>query len=99
MTSFSKQAWITDECLTGLSCYLPLRNASSGVLAPEMKGVPVFMGHGTDDPLVPLNIGKMTFEVLQGLGSTIEMKTYPMAHSACPEELQDVAVFLKRVIA
>lgn len=63
-----------------------------------MKDVPLFMGHGTDDPLIPLSIGQMTFEVLQGQGSNIEMKTYPMAHSACPEELGDVAAFLKRVI-
>lgn len=84
-------------CHAGLSCYLPLRNASS-VLVPEMKSVPVFMGHGTEDPLIPLTIGQMTYEVLQGLGSKIEMKRYPMAHSACPEEIQDVAMFLKRVI-
>jgi Phospholipase/Carboxylesterase len=85
-------------CYAGLSCYLPLRNASSGVLAPEMRGVPVFMGHGTDDPLIPMSIGQMTFEVLQGLGSKIELETYPMAHSACPKELSDVAAFLKRVV-
>lgn len=63
-----------------------------------MKAVPVFMGHGTEDPLIPMAIGQMTFEVLQGLGSSIELKRYPMAHSACPEELADVATFLKRVI-
>lgn len=63
-----------------------------------MKTVPVFMGHGTEDPLIPISIGQMTYELLQGLGCSVEMKTYPMAHSACPEELNDVATFLKRVI-
>ena len=56
------------------------------------------MGHGTEDPLIPMTIGQMTYEVLQGLGSSVELKTYPMAHSACPQELNDVAEFLKRVI-
>jgi phospholipase/carboxylesterase len=63
-----------------------------------MREVPVFMGHGTDDPLIPLGVGQMTFEMLKGLGSTIELKTYPMGHSACPQELGDVATFLKRVV-
>jgi phospholipase/carboxylesterase len=82
----------------GLSCYLPLRNAPSGVLAEEMKGVPVFMGHGTEDPLVTLAMGQMTYDVLKALGSTVEFHTYNMPHSACPQELHDMAVFLKRIV-
>ena len=56
------------------------------------------MGHGSEDPLVPLQLGQMSRQLLEQQGVDVEFHAYPMAHSACPEELQDMATFLARVI-
>lgn len=62
------------------------------------KATPVFLGHGSSDPLIPIELGDMTKDMLQLKGANVEFHKYPMAHSACPEELQDVAAFLARVL-
>eukprot|EP00892_Ulva_mutabilis_P008693 jgi/Ulvmu1/6196/UM028_0052.1 len=83
--------------VVGLSCYLPLRNEPT-VLLDGAKSTPVFMGHGIDDPLIPLQLGEMSKQLLEQRGVNVEFRKYSMAHSACLEELQDVAAFLGRVL-
>lgn len=76
---------------------MPLRNEST-VLLEGAKATPVFLGHGSSDPLVPIELGEMSKDMLEAKGVNVEFHKYPMAHSACPEELQDVAAFLARVL-
>lgn len=81
----------------GLSCYLPLRHEPT-VLLDGAKATPVFLGHGSSDPLVPIELGEMTKGILEEKGVDVDFRKYPMAHSACPEELQDMSAFLDRVL-
>ncbi|KAL2114778.1 hypothetical protein VUR80DRAFT_88 [Thermomyces stellatus] len=81
--------------IVGLSSWL-LLGPKFKDLAPDVnKETPVLMCHGTFDPLVVPQIAQASFEALKGMGYDVKMKTYPMAHSACPEELDDVEEFLK----
>lgn len=84
-------------CGAGLSTYLPLRNEGD-ILAAEAAGTPVFMGHGTQDELIPLSWGEASGELLKGKGAAVELKRYPMGHSASEAELQDLTRFLQRVL-
>ena len=84
--------------LMALSSYLPMspmieveRNAAS-------NSVPIFMGHGITDNIVPLALGKMSRDTLIKLGYEVEWHQYTMPHSVCPEELADIGVWLKRVV-
>jgi phospholipase/carboxylesterase len=84
--------------LMALSSYLPMspmieveRNAAS-------NSVPIFMGHGITDNIVPLALGKMSRDTLIKLGYEVDWHQYTMPHSVCAEELADVGVWLKRVL-
>lgn len=45
---------------------------------PEFnKETPIFMGHGDSDKLVPTPLGKLSFDLLKGLGYSISRKEYP----------------------
>lgn len=57
--------------------------------------LPVFLAHGTDDPMVPLELGEQTRDRLQALGHAVTFRTYPMAHEVCAEEIADIGAFLK----
>ena len=84
--------------LMALSSYVPMspmieveRNAAS-------NSVPVFMGHGITDNIVPLALGKMSRDILTKLGYKVDWHQYTMPHSVCAEELADIGVWLKRVL-
>ena len=84
--------------LMALSSYVPMspmieveRNAAS-------NSVPVFMGHGITDNIVPLALGKMSRDTLTKLGYKVDWHQYTMPHSVCAEELADIRVWLKRVL-
>ena len=84
--------------LMALSSYLPMspmveveRNAASNT-------VPIFMGHGIADNIVPLALGTMSRDTLIKLDYPVEWHQYPMPHSVCAEELAHIGAWLKRVL-
>ena len=82
-----------------LSCYLPLAGelAQSGSTANQPT--PIFMAHGTQDPVVPYMLGDESRRLLESAGFSIEWHAYPMAHSLCAEEVSDLRSWLKRVVS
>ncbi len=62
--------------------------------------LPIFLGHGTADPLIPSTIANATVEVLKRRNlSKVDFRLYPgMGHSACPQELDHLKHFLVRVL-
>jgi phospholipase/carboxylesterase len=85
--------------LVALSCYLPLADTFSKEAATESRAVPVFLAHGTQDPVVPLARGAASRDALKAAGYSVEWHEYPMPHSVCGEEIQAIASFMKRVLA
>lgn len=84
------------EPLAGLIClsgFLPLNNKTAEAVSPANKNVPIFMAHGDYDPVLPIQLGKFTRDVLTQLGYKIEWHTYPMAHQVCGQEVQDLSHF------
>jgi predicted esterase len=82
----------------GLSCYLLLQKKFQSLAAADAPNAktPIFMGHGTADNVVQYKWGKATFEQLKEWDYQVEFKTYEgLTHSADPEELQDLAQWLK----
>ncbi|MCI0506169.1 MAG: alpha/beta hydrolase [Gammaproteobacteria bacterium] len=85
--------------IIALSCYLPLINELAAPKAAQKAELPIFMGHGTYDPVVPFSAGQVSKELLETLGYQVEWKTYAMEHSVCAEEIADISQWLKQVIA
>lgn len=80
----------------GLSSWLPLHKEFPQGLKVN-RNIPVFQGHGTQDPLVPLKWGEMTAALMKQMTSKHTLKTYPMMHSSCEEEMDDVQRFLDSI--
>jgi len=87
-----------EERLAGilaLSCYHPLPRLIRERSSKENAGVPIFMAHGTHDPIVPVALAEATVEVLRECGYEPEWHTYPMPHSVSAEEVRDIGHWLR----
>jgi len=84
--------------LLGLSGYLPLMDRWVRQAHPANFATPIFLAHGTDDPVVPLARAEQSRDALRAQGYPVEWHTYPMPHSVCPQEIQDIGKFLRTVL-
>jgi len=84
--------------IVGLSTYMPLRNASEGILSDENRSTPILMCHGEGDMVINFNYGSESAKLLEAAGSDITFKNYMMGHEACIDELEDVKAFLQKVV-
>jgi phospholipase/carboxylesterase len=84
--------------LMALSTYLPLRRTLAAERAAANDGVPIFMAHGIDDPVLPIGMGSESRDCLRALGFVVEWHQYRMAHAVCPDEISDIRQFLLRTL-
>jgi phospholipase/carboxylesterase len=77
-----------------LSTYLPLGASSAAEATVAGKRTPVFMAHGTQDPVVRPEWGAASRDALVALGVPVQWHAYPMPHSVCAEEVADIATWL-----
>lgn len=84
--------------IVALSGYLPLVGDLAAEANPANRQVPVFMAHGSADPVVPVARGEASRDVLQAMGYAVQWHSYPMQHSVHPHEIQDIGTFLQSVL-
>jgi phospholipase/carboxylesterase len=84
--------------IVALSCYLPLAATLPAEAHPANAATPVFMAHGTMDPIVPAALGEGSRDVLRARGYDVEWHTYPMPHSVCAPEVHDLRGWLLRAL-
>src|SRR6266705_2647845 len=77
-----------------LSTYVPVGEKLAAEASPANRDVPIFMGHGSDDPIIPLVRAEQSRGLLHSLGSPVEWREYGMPHSVCPEELADIVAWM-----
>jgi phospholipase/carboxylesterase len=82
-----------------LSCFLPLADRVAAEASAANRDVPIFMAHGTHDPLIPLARAVQARDTLVSLGYRVEWHQYPMPHSVCDAEVLDIADWLRRILA
>jgi phospholipase/carboxylesterase len=80
--------------LITLSTYLLFADQLESNLDPANRNMPVFAGHGNQDPVVPFSMGELMVQRLQTMGYPVEWHNYPMQHSVCAEEVEDIVVWL-----
>jgi phospholipase/carboxylesterase len=83
--------------LAGLSGYLPLRDSTAAERSAANSGLPIFLAHGSDDPMVAMQRGAASRDALAALGYPVEWHDYPMEHSLCIEEVSALNRWLLRV--
>lgn len=91
-----------DERLAGimaLSTYVPLADKLASEANPANREVPIFMAHGTDDPMIAFARSQASRDLLQQQGYAVEWHEYRMQHSVCPQEIADIGAWLRRVLA
>ncbi|WP_417514478.1 alpha/beta hydrolase [Marinobacter sp.] len=59
-------------------------------------GIPVNIYHGTADPMVPETLGVRSVAALKDMGYDPAYMTFPMEHSVCLEEVQDIGRFIRK---
>jgi phospholipase/carboxylesterase len=83
--------------IMGLSCYLVLAAQLAAERSAANQSTPIFLAHGMQDPVVAPLLGEHARHALQANGYTVEWHAYDMPHSVGPQEVADIAAWLRRV--
>jgi len=84
--------------IMALSTYVPVAEKLSAEASAANRHVPIFMAHGTYDPVIPLDRAEQSRGLLESLGYPVEWREYGMPHSVCPEELADIGAWLGKAL-
>ena len=89
--------------LMALSTYVPLQESlDDEVFAnaeAQTRDLPIFMAHGSFDPVLPMVLGTHSRDLLEAAGFRVEWHDYPMAHAVCAEEIRDIRNWILSVYA
>ena len=78
-----------------LSTYLPALQDAKSELSPGAETVPVFMAHGTEDPVIPIRESERAAHALKEMGFDVEWQGYhPMQHATCREEIDSLQAWM-----
>jgi len=85
--------------IMALSTYVPISEHLHAEASAANRKAPIFMAHGSFDPVIPLARAQESRKLLQSLGYGLEWREYSMPHSVCPEELADIGAWLQQILA
>jgi phospholipase/carboxylesterase len=78
-----------------LSAYLLFPDRLQDELSQANSATPVFIGHGTQDPMVPFALGETVRTTLQNGQWPVEWHQYPIPHSVSQPEIVDIGRWLQ----
>ncbi|MEE4144557.1 MAG: dienelactone hydrolase family protein [Halieaceae bacterium] len=86
--------------LAGLLC-MSSYFATRETITPNSANskLPVFICHGSQDPVVPERMGREAQQALSAMGHEVEFRSYPMEHAVCAQQIGDISRWLQRVLA
>lgn len=84
--------------ILSLSGYLALEKNLPAEASPANRNTPVFMAHGTEDTVVPCGLGRASKQRLEQLGYAVVWHEYPMPHSVCLEEIDEISTWVRRLL-
>jgi phospholipase/carboxylesterase len=85
--------------IMALSTYLPLADTLAPEANPANQDVPIFMAHGSADPMIPCARARASRDLLRQRNYAVEWHEYRMQHAVCPQEIADLGSWLRRVLA
>jgi phospholipase/carboxylesterase len=84
--------------IMALSTYLIQADKLPAGASPANRDVPVFMAHGTADPIVRFEWGLASRRALEANGNPVEWHEYRIEHSVCLEEVKAIGAWLARLL-
>lgn len=81
--------------LMALSTYMALPEDAAN--AVSRKDLPIFMAHGSFDPVLRMEWGRSSADRLIEEGYAVDWHEYPMAHAVCPQEIADISNWLSAI--
>jgi phospholipase/carboxylesterase len=78
-----------------LSTYLPLAATLASEKSAANAAVPIFMAHGSADPVIPLAHADASRRALEREGYAVDWRVYPMAHAVCAPEIEAIGAWLE----
>jgi len=84
--------------IMALSCYMLLEDLLPTERTKVNYATPVFLAHGNQDPVVDFRRGLEAKQLLEAGGYPVEWHPYVMPHSVCPQEVADIANWLRKVL-
>ena len=82
--------------IIALSAYLPDPDSIEAERSGQNLDTPVFMAHGNHDPVIPVAAGRHSYQMLAEAGYSVGWHTYDMPHSVHPDEIRDIARFIRQ---
>ena len=81
--------------IMALSTYLTLDDSLAAEATIANANIPILRAHGTQDPLIPLSLAVASRTKMEARGYKVEWREYPMPHSLCMEEVEDIGVWIQ----
>ncbi|MCF6203704.1 MAG: alpha/beta hydrolase [Methylococcaceae bacterium] len=84
--------------IIALSTYIPTTKQLETERASANNKTPIFMAHGTMDPVIHKQIAQDSFNRLKAMNYLISWHEYPIQHSLCLEEITDISNYINRIL-
>ena len=81
--------------IMALSTYLTLDDSLAAEATIANANIPILMVHGTQDNVIPLSLAVASRTKLEARGYKITWREYPMPHSLCMEEVEDIGEWIQ----
>jgi phospholipase/carboxylesterase len=85
--------------LIALSTYLPTAQIVRDEATAANRDIPIFAAHGVIDDVVSPSLGLTARDFLIDMGYRIDWREYPMPHSVCMEEIEEIGEWLRPQLA
>jgi phospholipase/carboxylesterase len=85
--------------IVALSTYLVSADTLGTEAASANRALPIFMAHGTADPIVRYGWGEASRRALEAAGYRVDWHSYRMEHSVCLEEIVALGAWLAHVLS
>ena len=82
--------------ILALSTYLTLGDSLGAEKTIANQNTAILMAHGTQDPIVPLSLARISKAQLDTHGYRVEWREYPMEHAVCGQQIGDIAAWLTK---
>jgi phospholipase/carboxylesterase len=85
--------------IVALSTYMCEPNTLASEKHEANQNTAILCCHGTQDPVVPISLGKLALTTLKSNGYNVVWKDYMMEHSVCMQEVEDIAAFIREQLS
>ena len=85
--------------IIALSGYLPQAAEILAQPSEANRHTPIFLAHGTEDPIVPYALGQATCAALQQAGYPVTWRNYPIPHSVSGDEIKDISKWMQESLS